>query len=274
MRLRFERMMILTLPRSLLLKKTSDAKLVLIREAQRRKQNLVDNIYQSIKAFLKSFINLLLAIVDLITSLINGLASILVRLRPRISQKYTELKGERELREKGTGLRAKGREEILVEKIRNELSRQTISRERYYYLSACVSNDSFGFYAVVISVLFFVLLGSAMLFGRSNFWEVRIAGVLLMAAFCIAACVVIAAHQRKILKNKLMRRILEEEFADQLRGQEDAPMKHQPEQRADDDNETEKSGDGGDENLSVVNFNLLPSESADNPCRNSSFRPR
>lgn len=235
---------------------------------------MVDNIYQSIKAFFKSFLNLFLAVVDLVTSLINGLASILIRLRPRISQKYTELKEESKGREKRNSFGEKGREEVFVEEIRKELSQKVTGREKYYYLSVCASNEGFGFYAVVISVLFLALSGIIMLFGFNNSREMRIAGVLLMAVLSVAACIVISSHQKKILKNKLMGKILEEEFSAQIKEQADAVAKEQPEQRPDADSETGKSGDTGEENLSVVNFNLLPSENADSPCRNSSFRPR
>ena len=97
---------------------------------------MVDNIYQSIKAFLKSFLNLLLAVIDLVTSLINGLASILIRLKPQISQKYSELKRENESKRNDSISNNFGREEALVEEIRNECKQKVTSREKYFYIAA------------------------------------------------------------------------------------------------------------------------------------------
>ena len=193
---------------------------------------MVDNIYQSIKGLFKSLLNLLLAVIDLVASLINGLAFILVRLRPHISQKYTELKGERGIHVKKRFSEFKGREEFLVEEIRNELKQEVTSREKYYYLSVSAANEGFGFYAAVISVLLFALLGVSMLFGIGDDEELRIAGIALMAVLCIAACAAIVMHQKKILKNKLLVQILEEEFADKNWEQDDEDTKQQPEQMA------------------------------------------
>lgn len=191
----------------------------------------MDNLYRSIKGLIKSFLNLFLAIIDLVSSLINGIAAILGRLRPRISQKYTELKSESGIHNLKDISGVKGREEILVEEIRNELRQKVTSREKYLYLSACAENEGTGFYAGVVSVLVFALFGVSMLFDISNYREVRITGIVIMAILCIGACVIIAIHQKKMLKNKLIRQILEEEFADKIWEQPDVE-KQQPEQMA------------------------------------------
>lgn len=193
---------------------------------------MVDNIYQSIKGLFKSLLNLLLAIIDLVTSLINGIAFILVRLRPHFSQKNTELKGERGIHTQKSISDYRRREELLVEEIRNELKQKGISREQYYYLSVSAANEGFGLYAVVISVLLFALFGVNMLFSISDYEGIRFAGIALMAVLCIAACAAIVIHQKKILKNKLLMQILEEEFADKNWEQDDTDTKQQPEQMA------------------------------------------
>ncbi|MCX4351852.1 MAG: hypothetical protein OSJ60_09455 [Lachnospiraceae bacterium] len=175
---------------------------------------MVDNIYQSIKAFLKSFLNLLLAVIDLVTSLINGLASILIRLKPHISQKYSELKRENESKRNDSISNNFGREEALVEEIRNECKQKVTSREKYFYIAASVSNEGDGFYAVVIAVLLFAFFGVSMIFGISTLWQARAVGIIAMAVLCIAGCIIISGHRKKMLKNRLLKKILEEEFSE------------------------------------------------------------
>lgn len=184
----------------------------------------MDNIYQSIKAFLKSFLNLFLAVVDLFTSLINGVASILVKLRPRISEKYTELKKESEnvnisgslkaAKGKGYNLEFKGYEESLVEEIRSELKQKVTSKEKYYYLNACAASSGNGFYAIVLSIFVFALAGTVMLYSTSSYGEVRILAAVIMAVLCAVACIAIAKYQKKVVRNNLVKQILDQEFAD------------------------------------------------------------
>lgn len=195
---------------------------------------MVDNIYQSIKAFLKSFLNLLLAVIDLVTGLINGLASILVKLRPHISQRYSELGKENEAKGNKSILGSTGREEVIVEEIRNELRQQVTSREKYFYLAASVSNeaDGFGFYAVVIAVLLFAFFGVSMIFGMSDSWEARAAGIIVMAVLCMTGCIIVARHKKKMLKNRLLKHILEEEFAEKTWETFQSNEETQPEQTA------------------------------------------
>ena len=193
----------------------------------------MDDIYYSIKGLLKAFLNLFLAFIDLVSGLINGLAAIRVRLRPHISQRYTELKDGKVIKGKESILNTREQDEILVEEIRNELKQKVTSREKYYYLNACASNEGIGFYAVIVSVLLFALSGISMVFGISYYIEVRIAGIVMMFVLCLAACIIIIRHQKKILKNKLMKQILEEEFANSIRDQADSALKQQPEQVTD-----------------------------------------
>lgn len=195
---------------------------------------MVDNIYQSIKAFLKSFLNLLLAVIDLITSLVNGLASILIKLKPHISQKYSDLKKENESKRNGSISGPSEREEAMVEEIRRELRQKVTSREKYYYLAASASNEEsgVGFYAIVISVLLFALLGISMIFSMSDLWQMRTAGVILMAFLCAAACLMITRHKKKLLKSRLLKKILEEEFSDKIWENITSNEESQPEQTA------------------------------------------
>lgn len=184
----------------------------------------MDNIYQSIKAFLKSILNLLLAVVDLFTSLINGAALILVKLRPHISQKYTELKKESEninipgslksAKGKGYHLDFRGFEESFVEEIRKELKEKVTSKEKYYYLSACAAGNEIGFYAIVMSILVFALAGTIMLYSTSDYGEVRILAAVIMAILCAVVCIAIVKYQKKVVKNHLVKQILVQEFAD------------------------------------------------------------
>lgn len=195
---------------------------------------MVDNIYQSIKSFLKSFLNLLLAVIDLITSLVNGLASILIKLKPHISQKYSDLKKENESKRNGGISGPSEHEEAMVEEIRRELRQKVTSREKYYYLAACASNEEsgFGFYAIVTSILLFALLGISMIFSISDLWEMRTAGVILMAFLCATACLIITRHKKKLVKSRLLKKILEEEFADKIWENATSNEEPQPEQTA------------------------------------------
>lgn len=184
----------------------------------------MDNIYQSIKAFFKSILNLLLAVVDLFTSLINGTASILIKLRPHISQKYTELKKESEnlnipgslksVKGKGYHLDFKGYEESFVEEIRTELKEKVTSKEKYYYLSACAAGNGFGFYVIVLSVFVFALAGTVMLYSTSSYGEVRILAAVILAILCAVVCIAIVKYQKKVVRNHLVKQILDQEFAD------------------------------------------------------------
>lgn len=208
-----------------LMKAVSSVKLIPVIEAVWKEKLIqMDNIYQSIKAFLKSFLNLFLAVVDLFTSLINGVASILVKLRPRISEKYTELKKEsgninisgnlKAAKGKGYNLEFKGYEESIVEEIRSELKQKVTSKEKYYYLNACVASSGNGFYAIVLSIFVFALAGTVMLYSTSSYGEVRILAAVIMAVLCAVACIAIAKYQKKVVRNNLVKQILDQEFAD------------------------------------------------------------
>ena len=211
----------------------------------------MDNIYQSIKAFLKSFLNLFLAVLDLFTSLINGLAAILMRLRPCISQRYTDLKKEREhintpdglklQKRKGYTLEFKGNEEKLVEEIRNELKQKVSSKEKYYYLNTYLQNNGIGYYAVVLSIFVFALAGTVMLYSTSSLNRVRILAAVIMAILCAVACIAIAKEQKKIVRNKLVKQILNEEFRDKdWEKQEKTENNPEAEEAVDADGEVKK----------------------------------
>lgn len=200
----------------------------------------MDNIYQSIKAFLKSFLNLFLAVVDLITSLINGLASLVVRLRPRISEKYVELKREREeggrteskfMDEKtapgtagkvttsgkhGYHLDFKEYDAAAIEKLRAELEEELTSKDKYYYLNASVTGSGTGFYAIILSVWAFTLAALVMLFNVVSYNEVKVLFALVMAAACIVVCIIINRYRKREMKNRLIKQMLDMEFADKI----------------------------------------------------------
>lgn len=53
-----------------------------------------------------------------------------------------------------------------------------------------------------------------MIFGISTLWQARAVGIIAMAVLCIAGCIIISRHRKKMLKNRLLKQILEEEFSE------------------------------------------------------------
>lgn len=186
----------------------------------------MDAVYQAIKNFLKSFINLFVAIIELFTTLINGIAFVLRKLSPHISEKYAELKNNRnKTAETGrwtmTGKREnvlewKDGEEELAEKIRAQLNEKITGRNQYLFLYAKVTEAYTGFYAIVLSVLALVLTGGITVCGGSVSGEMKIFALIFMTLACAVACVAIIRYQKKEIYNRMVRQILEEEFKDKF----------------------------------------------------------
>ncbi|MDO4304067.1 MAG: hypothetical protein Q4D94_09130 [Bacillota bacterium] len=184
----------------------------------------MDKIYQAVKGLLKAFVNLFAAVIDLIAGVFDGLAGILGKLRPRASQRLSEI------REKGfEGGNAdadsrlhkvrkiavfSGNEEELVDAIRKELQEKVTSRERYFYLYAKAGENGNAVYCVILAILAFALFASTMLYSVGSVSSTRILAAVIMAVLCIIACVAIAKYRKKIMRNRIVRIILEEEFKD------------------------------------------------------------
>ena len=64
------------------------------------------------------------------------------------------------------------------------------------------------------AVLLFAFFGVSMIFGISTLWQARAVGIIAMAVLCIAGCIIISGHRKKMLKNRLLKKILEEEFSE------------------------------------------------------------
>lgn len=183
----------------------------------------MDMVYQAVKNFLKSFVNLFVALIELITSLVNGLASVLKRLSPWVSGKYTELRsGRRSSLGEAVKWGIKGKKEgvldcqedetELVQRLREELRGKVTSKEEYLLLCARTSESGKGFPAIALSLLALVLAGGVVIAGGNSRMEYRIWVLLVMTAVCVAVCAAINRQQMKAAENRLIRQILEEEF--------------------------------------------------------------
>ncbi len=182
----------------------------------------MDTIYQAVKELLKSFVNLFVAVINLIAGVINGLVGILGKLNPRASQKLNEIseKGfeakaegndikKRRFRE---GVTLSGCEEEMAASIRKELQEKVTSKERYYYLHAQAEDQGHAFYCIILAILAFGLFASTMLYSVGSSIGTRIFAAVIMAALCIFVCVSIAKYRKRILRNRIAKVILEEEF--------------------------------------------------------------
>ncbi|MCM1124948.1 MAG: hypothetical protein NC429_00610 [Lachnospiraceae bacterium] len=183
----------------------------------------MDNIYEAVKGFLKAIVNLFTAVIDLFAGIINGIAFILGKLKPKASQRLSEIgKGgfegklggidRRFLKRRDTAF--SGNEEALVDAVREELREKVTSQERYYYLYAKAEDGGNGFYVIVFAILAFALSASNMLYLMWSADSIRILSVVVMAVICAAACIAVMQYRKRLVRNRLVRLILEEEFKD------------------------------------------------------------
>lgn len=184
----------------------------------------MDNIYEAVKGFLKSIVNLFTAVIDLFAGIINGIAFILGKLKPKASKRLNEI-GENgfEGRLGGIDRRAlkrrenatlSGNEEATVEAVREELREKVTSQERYYCLHAKAENDGNGFYVIVFAILAFAMFASNMLYTIRSSDGIRILSAVIMAVICAVACIAVIQYRKKLIRNRMVKLILEEEFKD------------------------------------------------------------
>lgn len=180
----------------------------------------MDNIYHSIKEFVKSIGNLFVAIIGLFAGIINGLAFLLEKLRPRVSERLDGITQNKEDTAKhrifGNGRlqEASGNDEEFVKEIRSKLQEKVTSRERYYYYIAQTENNGNGFYAVMLMIFTLALVLAAMLYQSGRSTEMWFWAAMVMAAACVAVCILVVKHQRRVKRNHIARLILENEFSD------------------------------------------------------------
>lgn len=165
----------------------------------------MDNIYEALKGLIKSIINLFVAIVSFFTGLIDGLAFILGKIRPKASFLNQNFHEKKEVSRS---------DEELVRQIRSELQEKVTSQEKYYYHHARLEDNGNGFYAVVLTVIVFVLAVCAMLYQARPSIEMGILVVAFMVVVGMAVCIAVDKHQKKNLRNYIAKIILEEEFKD------------------------------------------------------------
>lgn len=184
----------------------------------------MDSIYDAVKGFLKAIINLFVSIIDLFAGIINGIAFILGKLRPKASKRLNEI-GENGFEGRLGGIDRRfltrkettafsGNEEAAVDAVREELREKVTSQERYYYLHARASENGNGFYVIVFAILAFALFASDMLYTIRSSDGIRILSAVIMAVICAVACIVVVQYRKKLVRNRLIRLILEEEFKD------------------------------------------------------------
>lgn len=183
----------------------------------------MDMVYHAIKNFLKSFINLFVAVIELITTLINGVASILGKLRPRVSEKYTEIKNNKYTNTEEVKAIELGEEEQ-VKKVREQLNEKITSRDKYLLFYSKVRDEGISFYAIVIAILGLVFAGGIVVSATYVDSDISIMILMVMLLACAAACVIIRSHRKKTLEYVLIRRILEEEFKDKKWDTADEPI--------------------------------------------------
>lgn len=184
----------------------------------------MDHIYEAVKEFLKSIANLFVAVINLFAGIINGIAFILGKMVPRASKRLNEI-GEngfegrlggvdRRMLKRKENASFSGNEEAVVNAVREELREKVTSQERYYYLHAKAEDNGNGFYVIVFAILAFALFASDMLYTIRSSDGIRILSAVIMAAICAIACIVVEQYRRKLVRNRLIRLILEEEFKD------------------------------------------------------------
>lgn len=108
----------------------------------------MDTVYQAIKNLLKSFVNLFVAVVELFSGLINGIASLLLKLRPRITELQNkkaedkalsndgQIKSSSKTAEKGLVFDIRKQDTELVCAIRSELKDKITDRDQYIIAKA------------------------------------------------------------------------------------------------------------------------------------------
>ncbi|GFI04923.1 hypothetical protein AALA79_00185 [Lachnospiraceae bacterium 64-25] len=205
----------------------------------------MDGVYQAVKSFLKSFVNLFVAVIELFTALINGIASLIGKLRPRISDRYAELKSGGSKNNEAAGWKIKWREEsaldfnngeeMLVEKIRIQLNEKITCRDQYLFFYARVKEQNAVIYGIVLSVLALVLAGGIVVSGAGSN-DVRIFVLIIMLLACAAACIVMIRYQKQDVYRRISRLILEKEFCDRFCDGAEAP-------KAEEDNGCQSSPD-------------------------------
>lgn len=204
----------------------------------------MDMVYQAVKNFLKSFVNLFVALIELITSLVNGLASVLKRISPWVSGKYTELgSGRRSSLGEAVKWGIKGKKEgvldcqedetELVQRLREELRGKVTSKEEYLLLCARTSDSGKGSFAIALSMLALVLAGGVVIAGGNSRMEYRIWVLLVMTAVCVAVCAAINRQRLKAAENRLIRQILEEEFKNKVWEEESVSSSEEKAKKAD-----------------------------------------
>lgn len=177
----------------------------------------MDSLYQAVKNLLKAILNLFVAIIDLFANLINGIAFILGKLHPHLSEKYVEIKNSRNYGEKMTNQKkSSGREEELIQNIRNQLNNIVTGREKYYCLYAQVTENGSCFYAIALAILALIFTGEIVLCSGNSYGGTRLLAVVVMTLACAADCFVIMQFHKKTKRNRLVRQILEEEFKEKL----------------------------------------------------------
>lgn len=220
----------------------------------------MDAIYQSLKNLFKAFISIFVALVDLISGLLNGIAYVLGKLKPNVSERFHEIgrtaeaMGVKDASEVACsigaadtaettkvadksvsskyGITFSGKEEILVSSIRSELKEKVTSKEKYYYLHAYAEGNGGSFYFIVLSILVFALFASTMLYSVGSSGGTRMLAAVIMAVLCAAACVAIARYRRNVMRKRIMKLILEEEFKDLNWKKEEQHQKQQEESNA------------------------------------------
>jgi len=184
----------------------------------------MDKIYQAVKGLLKAFVNLFASVIDLVAGVIDGVAGIFGKLKPRASQRLNEIRekgfesgnagADVGVHRIGKNVAFSGHEEELVDTIRKELQEKVTSKERYFCLYAKTEEHGNAFYCIILAILAFALFASTMLYSVDSLSSTRILAAVIMAVLCIAACVSILVYRKRIIRNRIVRVILEEEFKD------------------------------------------------------------
>jgi len=184
----------------------------------------MDKIYQAVKGLFKAFVNLFAAVIDLIAGVIDGLAGIMGKLKPKASQRLAEIKEngleagntdvDNSFHKTRRSVTFSGNEEELIDIIRKELQEKIISKERYYYVYAQAEENGSAFYCVILAILAFALFASTMLYSTGSLSSTRIFAAVIMAVLCIIACVAISKYRKKMMRNRIVKLILDNEFKD------------------------------------------------------------
>lgn len=180
----------------------------------------MDNIYQAIKAFFKAIINLFVAVIDLFAGLLNGIAFLFEKLKPKAAERLHSLGTEKEGAAAKESRAVKENGVAMVTEIREQLAARVKTKEQYYYEHACMQESGSGLYMIVLSILTFALFGSTMLYSQGTKLSTRVLAAVIMAALCVAACVMIISIRKKVFRSRVARQILEAEFSGLLKDQE------------------------------------------------------